>query len=362
LDGFIDYYGNSVIDDPATPVLSIDGKSWITEGARSALQNRRMQLLQNATQEDYISELRDFPFTLREALTKGTRNSGFDVKILSTREKEIRFSRTPENFIKPRRVSMRWRVDFGGDVEVYDDVDGKWIVTQLPPAELRNRMVYDANSESFFPDPMACTRFVIGADPFAFDAPDVKGKKKSNGAIAAFRYRDNAEDGDEKPRSEWSSEKFVLTYSIRVDDKDEYAEDCLMACILYSSFVYPEMNVAIVAEKFRNWGYAGYLLHDTNEYGVPLPMPGRKVHGSGTKNEIFSEIMTHIKYNGRWENHIELIEEWRDINGPDDMTNYDLFAASAMCLLGRKSQFPTQFQNDTLNSGTSDEIFETFRR
>jgi hypothetical protein len=362
LDGYIDFYGNSVIEDPEKPVLSVDGKTWIKEGAKRALQNSRDQKLRNASQEDYIAELRDFPFTLREALTKGTRNSGFDVKILSQREKEIRFSRTPENYIKPRRVSMRWMTDFGGAVEVYDDSDGKFLLSQLPPHDHRNRVVFDVNTQQHYPDPVFCTRFIVGADPFVFDAQDVKGKKKSNGAIAILRYRDNVEDGDEKPRSQWSSEKFVLTYSQRVEDKNEYAEDCLMACILYSSFIYPEMNVPLVADKFREWGFGGFLLHDTDEFGSPSAMPGRKVHGGGTKNEIFSEVMTHIKYNGRWENHIELIEEWRDINGPDDMTNYDLFAASGMCFLGRKSQYPTAYKDNHTGQGLDENPFDVFTR
>jgi len=347
LDGFIDQYGNSIIENPKIPILGINGK-WINKGAKNYLMARREMLQRDATPEDYITELRDFPWTLREAMTKGGRNNGIDRKILNKRINAIRFSRSPDNFIKPRKGNFEWVSDFGGDVVWRDDPDGKFMVSQFPSPQFRNRKQYDADANSWMPDPICCNKFLCGADPFMFDAKDVAGQKKSNGAIAVFRHRDTVEDYEEKPRSEWQSNKFVLTYSVRSEDKDEYVEDCLKTCIFYSSFIYPEMNVPIVAELFRKWGYGGYLLHDTNEYGVRVPMPGRKVSANAeTKNEIFADVMTHVRNFAEWENHIELLEEWMNIDGPSDMTNYDLFAAAGMIFLGRKSQFPIMFHESS---------------
>lgn len=360
LDGFIDVYGNSVIDDPKSPVLGIDGR-WITKGAKTYLMAKREMLQRDGSPEDYIAELRDFPFTLREAMTKGGRNNGIDRKILNKRINAIRFSRQPDNFIKPRRGNFEWYSDFGGEVVWRDDPDGKFLVSQFPSAEQRNRRVFDADEQHYLPDPLCCNRFVVGADPFMFDAKDTSGQKKSNGAISVFKHRDTVNDPDTKPKSEWSSNKFVLTYSVRSEDKNEYVEDCLKVCLFYSSYIYPEMNVATVSELFRKWGFAGFLLHDTNEYGVKVPMCGRKVSANGeTKNEIFADVMTHVRNFAEWENHIELLEEWMNIDGPADMTNHDLFAAAGMCFLGRKSQFPTMMFEST-NLMQIDELpFDSF--
>jgi len=362
LDGFIDEFGQSIIEDPKSPVKTNDG-NWVDIGAKTFLERRREQLLRESDQDGYIQELRDFPFTLREAMTKGTKNSGIDIKILRKRSTEIRYSRSPRNYIKPRQGSFYWVSDFGGEVAFRDDVDGKFWISQFPDPAFRNRFAVDAAENQKYPDPVCCNRFLVGADPFMFDMRDTTQGKKSNGAIAILKHRDYGQDPDEKPRSEWLSEKFVLTYSDRSEDKDAYVEDVLMACLFYSSFVYPEMNVPIIAEKFREWGFAGYLLHDTDEWGGRKSMPGRKVNAqAGTKNEIFGEIMTHVRHNGEWENHLDLIEEWMNINGPEEMTSYDLFAASGMCFLGRKSQFPTMY-GENLNSGMLDEFpFDTFDR
>ena len=54
--------------------------------------------------------------------------------------------------------------------------------------------------------------------------------------------------------------------------------------------------------------------------------------------------MNYIKVFGRSDNHLEMLEECLEINDPTEMTNYDLFAAGGMALLGSKSALPKYMQ------------------
>jgi hypothetical protein len=44
--------------------------------------------------------------------------------------------------------------------------------------------------------------------------------------------------------------------------------------------------------------------------------------------------MNFIEFEAEEENHVELLEECRDIAGPEEMTDFDLFTAGGYALLG----------------------------
>ena len=125
----------------------------------------------------------------------------------------------------------------------------------------------------------------------------------------------------------------MCTYSNRTYDKYEYAEDMLMMCIYYGVKMFPEINVDLLCDYFENRGYRGYLLHQYD----PKTMQSRKTPGLSLlekiKQDIFTEYMTWIEHESDEETHSEVLEECRDIDGPEDMTNYDLFTAGGFALL-----------------------------
>jgi len=122
--------------------------------------------------------------------------------------------------------------------------------------------------------------------------------------------------------------------------------------------VYPERNVPIVIEKFREWGYEGYLLNDLDANGKLAQAPGRYTT-EADKEQIFTEYMNYIRLFGKNDNHIELLEECLEINDPSEMTNYDLFAAGGMALLGSKSAFPKYLQ-EANSTRVMDNLLEFF--
>ena len=58
-----------------------------------------------------------------------------------------------------------------------------------------------------------------------------------------------------------------------------------------------------------------------------------------SKLEGFSEIRNHISLHGNRECHEDLLYEWKNINGMEEMTRYDLLAASMCALIGSKSSY-----------------------
>jgi hypothetical protein len=119
---------------------------------------------------------------------------------------------------------------------------------------MANRKEYDEVNKTWKPETAVVSKFVLGCDPFSFNAQDTTGKKKSNGGGAMY-YRYDGTIDNERSEFEKVTGTFVLTYNNRVETTDEYCEDMLMAAIYYGCLVSTERNVAHVITKFRDWGY-----------------------------------------------------------------------------------------------------------
>jgi hypothetical protein len=340
-DECVDEYGLSIIEDPIEPVKNLEGNI-VTRGAKTILMNTRKDLEEKGLDLRLNGEIRDNPWTLQEAASKASKNSNFDLSILRTRINQLKFDRV----FRTRNISLDWKDGFGSEVVVTDNAEGKYTVSFVPPHEQRNKKMFDSAKNGWFPSTQVSNRYILGCDPFKFGNRDVKGRRKSNGGGALFYKHDPAVDSQDKPIDQWISNKFVVTYNTRVDDGNTYCEDMLKLAILFGAHVYPERNVPIVIEKFREWGYEGYLLYDIDPNGKLATAPGRYT-GEADKEQIFTEFMNYIKVFGRSDNHIEMLEECLEINDPTEMTNYDLFAAGGMALLGAKSALPKYLQEMT---------------
>jgi hypothetical protein len=169
---------------------------------------------------------------------------------------------------------------------------------------------------------------VAGGDPFKFNI--TKGNRKSKGGGAVVK-KGVIKDGDFARKR-----KFACTYAQRTYDKDIFGEDMLMMCLYYGVPMFPEIDVPFLWDYFFQRGWEGYLLYkvDPKTFKVNVT-PGDTANK--TKQDIFTEWMTWIENEADEENHIEVLEECRDIDGPEDMTNYDLFTAGGYALLGTRS-------------------------
>jgi hypothetical protein len=352
-DDCIDEYGESIIDDPEEPYLNIKGVM-MEEGAKSILEKRRAFLKE---QDDWVglnTEIRNNPFSIREARTKAVRTVNFDINILNQRREYLEFD---EDFERPRTIDLEWeggrmfteRNSGGNIVRELSSVkitspppgkDGKFILS-LPPADpLRNKKLYDPFTGKWGPDPAVRQAYILGCDPFAFDNKDVVGKKKSNGGGHMFWKRDFQIDPNDSEIYFWKSNTTVMTYNVRAEATDEYCEDMLKAAVLFGAMVNTERNVGHIIKKFREWNCDGYLLHLVDPLsGTLSPIPGTNTNGV-SKERFFSLVMDYVKYHAHREKHIEVIDQILDTETPEDMTDNDLFSAISMSLTGAESAYP----------------------
>jgi hypothetical protein len=170
-----------------------------------------------------------------------------------------------------------------------------------------------------------------GGDPFKFNI--TRGNRLSNGGGAVVR-KGKIKDGNFAMKR-----KFVCTYNFRPPDKNIYAEDMLMMCLYYGVKMYPEVNVPLLWDYFEARGYVHYLLYRYDPKTFVLSKTPGEQTGEKIKQQIFSEWQSFIENEADEENHIEILEECRDIDGPEDMTNHDLFTAGGYALLGTVSSY-----------------------
>lgn len=319
LQGFIDRYGNSVIDTPNKEQAEYIGRNI---GAKEYLLNRRKGYLDAGDYEGLSEEVRLYPMSFTECFRTAAKSSGFNMQKLETYIDELRFK--PDSEL-PTEGDFVWANNKrDSHVLFIAKKGGKFKVSHQLNDNEANRKYWDDVIESWKPGNSQWG--VAGADPFKFNKTE--GNRKSKGGGAVVR-KGKLKDGDFSMKR-----KFVCTYSNRTYKKYDYAEDMLMMCVYYGVPMFPEINVDLIWDYFEQRGYAGFLLYRVD----PKTFQQQKTPGANTnekiKQEIFQEYMTYIEFEADEENHSELLEECRDIEGPEDTPNYDLFTAGGYALLG----------------------------
>ena len=324
LQGFVDDYGMSVIDTPSSRQAKAIGKK---QGAKEFLMNRRKQLENDKDILGLSEEKRLYPIKFRECFTPPAQNVFFRNDILEERITELEF----EGVEAAVKGDLEWSSGFGSNVIFIPSDEGRFYISlKLKDGETNRKIRKDGIYYPEFPD-----RGVIGAD--AFRVEKTEGGKMSDGGIAAFYKRDpniDIEDDIEK----WVSSRFVATYRYRADGTEEYAEDVLKCALYFGYMVYPENNVDVVQRNFIKWGYEGYLLYDTDPAtGLLKNNPGCYTQ-EAIKMKIFNLVRNYVRFHGHRDRHSDLLREILDIPGRNEMTDFDLFTAAGVALVGTESQ------------------------
>ena len=320
LQGFIDEYGMSVVDTPTKEQAKYIGSKI---GAREYLMNRRKGFIDVGDQDGLSEEIRLYPLKFAECFRTASKSSGFNMTKLEAYIDELQFSRGLTT-----RGNFQW-LNNEKDTRVIfvANPNGKFVVSiQLDDHE-SNRRYWSEEEECWKP---GNTHWgVAGGDPFKFNKTEHNRKSNGGGAVAK---KGKIKDGDFSMKRE-----FACTYNNRTYDKNVYAEDMLMMCVYYGVQMFPEINVPLLWDYFVERGYEGYLLYKVD----PKTFEFGKTPGGQTsdkiKQDIFTEYMTWIENEADIEKQIEILEECRDIEGPEDMPNYDLFTAGGYALLGTHS-------------------------
>jgi hypothetical protein len=175
-----------------------------------------------------------------------------------------------------------------------------------------------------------------GGDPFRMSKTE--GNKMSNGGGAVFLDRDYILDPPNKDPKDWTSYRFIETYNCRPATTDEYAMDMLMMCRYNNAPLCAETNVALLIEKFTEWGFLGFLLYLYNTDGTLRNTPG--VHaGEDSKQQMMLRMRNYISGHIHKEKHFDLLDQCMKIPNINKLTDYDLLTACGWALYGSEKGY-----------------------
>jgi len=322
LEGYIDEYGYSVVEDPKKPVKGINGKT-IKQGSRSYIEKRRKGL-QGST---LASEKRKYPLTIDEAFIEEGKQSPFDVIKLN---EQLSYTGTIK---QPIRGNFTWLDRDRKIVGWQPTEDGRWSVVWLPPVEERNKVIPASRGYK----PSNYLKVVSGVDPF--DHKLTTDGKKSNAASYVYR-KYNAWDSE-------TSDCFVCEYVNRPATPELFYEDMVKQSVFYGCELLAENNKPGIVNHFENQGFGHYLMSRPpmthTESSKPqkekgIPMSGEKPRSLAVETTQ-TYIHTNTGYNYEKDTHgnvffAKLLKCWIKFN-PQKWTDYDEFVGAALCLLAR---------------------------
>lgn len=315
LEGFIDEFGESVIETP-TPEQAKFTKKKI--GSREYLLGQREHYLQQGTPESiekYREHQRLYPLSLRECFTSMSGGVGFNELILDKRIAELRF----DNNITIRG-NFGWSNGFGSKVVFTENPEGRWIVSELLPEDRANLRYFQDGSWH----PTNKKSYMHCADPFNFD--ETEGKRQSNGGGISIKRRKSGET--EMDIRKWKTPAVACTYSFRHGDTDLYCQDMLLQTLYYGGEMNPEVNNEMVRKYFIKKGYRPFLYFYREEDGTFRKTAGYTLGGE-MGNKILGSAVNFIEKHGHRCDHLELLQQCKELKGRKDITNCDLVAVFA---------------------------------
>ena len=334
LEGFVDRYGNSVIDDPDPEQAKFIGKKF---GARKHIESMRKSYLDNGDIEGYNEYVRLFPIYYKECFRTADGDIGFNTVIINERLDELAVIQKDVW----RVGNFEWEdgKKYLGRVKWKDDPKGRWRLSQLLHETLTNRFTYAYINGTLQKTPVS-PKHITCTDPFK--QGKVNGGRMSDGGIATvYDFDSEVDDKDSDPRL-WKSYRIVCTYRNRPATTSDYYDDALLQMVYFGSWWYPEMNIPNCVEWAYERGFGGYFLYDIDwKTGRFKNVPGFNSQ-TIVKQDLFNVTRDYIETRGYVDCHSDWLEECKEIQDMTEMTDYDLFTAGAGALLGCKSKMPEQ--------------------
>jgi len=324
LEGFIDEYGRSVINDPKEPLMGMDGE-WITEGSLTYIKKSRIGLNSIAL----ASHKRKYPLDIDEAFYMDGKDSIFDVIRLN---EQIEYNNTlPASFIT--KGNFVWKDEAKTVVDFLPSENGRFSVLWFPEVDYRNKTQIVQGVIK----PINFLSLSAGVDPF--DHRITTDSRRSNGAFYVFKKL-SVMDAQ-------FSKMFVCEYVNRPSNPEDFWEDILKACVFYGCEVLAENNKIGLINYFRMKGKEFYLMDRPKSTHVSFSSKKQKEKGIPMNSaELRQNLMEMMEmYINENVGYIESEER----NGnmvfnklckclisfkPDKWTDYDEFVAAVLALAG----------------------------
>jgi len=334
MEGFIDIYGQPVLNKPDNKVRGVDNE-WIYNGAVDYWKAEVESLKSDA---DALNEYyRQFPRSESHAFRDESKGSLFNLtKIyqqidyndsLIMQHHLTRGSFYWDNGIKDSKVIFR------------PDKSGRFQVSWIPPKSLQNKVVDRRNGKY----PMNEHIGAFGCD--SYDISGTVGGRGSNGALHGLT-KFSMEDAP--------SNEFFLEYVARPQTAEIFFEEVLMACVFYSMPILIENNKPRLLYHFKNRGYRGFCMNRPDKHSNKLSKSEKELGGIPNSSEDVKQshaaaIESYIEKNvgldfeGQFREadtmgsmlFIRTLEDWAkfDIN---NRTKYDATISSGLAIMANQ--------------------------
>lgn len=319
--GYTDKHGNPIVTNPTEKQKK---ELKIREGAREFLAAKLDAAKDKPSEYNHL--MRDYPRTYREAFMSSADDSGFNIVKLTSHITTLEMDRTH----RPLVGNLLWKKEFE-EVEFKEDPDGRFTIYQLPVKPNASKKTRGLR------EPVMNDTYAYGVDPAKFEKKKATGKKSDASGLIFRRHDSNIDDENTLP-SERTTKKFVALYSSEVYDMEESYIDMMKFSIWYSVSIFPEYNAGDIEARFKNNGLKKYLKYRYVN-GKRADMAGVYMNND-FKQQIFIDYMNYIENEIEGDRMVELWRECRDIDGLDDMTNYDKFTAGGLCWLSLRNDQP----------------------
>lgn len=374
LEGFIDEYGDSVIDHPTEKQKAFIRRNY---GAKEYIMNTRKSLGSDNT---YVAKkaLRTFkkrhPVEYEECFTGSSGDIGFDAQILDAKLMELRIN--PELYTVGRFEWVGDKKD-GTVAFVEDRVHGHWEIDRKFIEPLTNKritaQVWDSIlSEfvtSYMPSPEVVDRCTIGVDPFEFSMKSEftirKDKDKmSDGGISVLLNRNKIIDTDDVDIYDWRTYLFIACYRYRTVKEEDFVDEAIKAAVYFGGLINSERNKSQINRICRERGYLGYLKHEVDELSGKIAEQAGYHMNSDIKRKAFSMMRDYIEMRGSSTNLPLLLTEAKEIQNIDELKNFDTLSSGLGCLIGTTSVHEAILKKEmnVLGAYTAEDFIETFNR
>jgi len=363
MEGFIDRFGEPVVEAPKKPVKGID--NMMIESGALTYWNAEVESLKN--DPDALNEFyRQFPRTESHAFRDESKSSLFNLTKIY-QQLDYAEALIQQQFVT--RGSFGWKDGkIDSQVVFYPDIRGRFNVSWTPSPVLQNRV--EVRGGVKYPGNEHLGSF--GCD--SYDISGVVGGGGSNGALHGMTKFHM----DEAPINE-----FFLEYVARPQTAEIFFEEVLMACVFYGMPILIENNKPRLLYHFKNRGYRGFCMNRPDKRYNKLSKTEKELGGMPNSSEdikqahasaIESYIEKHIGLDleGTFRASDEMgtmpfvrtLEDWAkfDIN---NRTKYDASVSSGLAIMANQKHLYTPAQKTKKlsltfaqykNDGTTSEI------
>lgn len=300
MEGFIDWYGNSVIETPETPVMGINGQL-ITKGARQWILDELEGKKSAGDMVGYYEFKRQFPLSEDDMfITPANEKTCWDID-------KIHQQLEHNAIVSIDRSIAHGYFDWANGVRdcgvvCWNHVDpdsalAKHKFTWFPDLPERNKSIIKLGKKA----PANTHIGLFTLDPYA--ATNTTDTRQSKAASHGFKKFDFT-----APKN--LSEVFIGEYWNRLRDPLLVYEDMIMQAVYFGWAVIPERNIKNCNDYFRNRDYHNYLLQAPSMTEEEFNSNRDKVQDAGIANTAGKTQQQLVEYLASYiTNHVGVNEK-----------------------------------------------------